>query len=173
MLEILINKLRLNGFGEIPIYHFQITAYNMRNIIRPSDEEWTPCGLMTSDREADFRHNLSHFFNSSRQSDKCIWVRSQNCVCLVTWFCYQLIAKPGNKTAAVSWPDPYAVVIYAVIYQFHSWFHCSLVHNHICTFPPGPCRCRCSGKDPGHIRSPLKQTNKMYNTSEANKWNTQ
>ena len=24
-----------------------------------------------------------------------------------TWFCYQLIAKPGKKTAAVSWPDPY------------------------------------------------------------------
>ena len=37
----------------------------------------------------------------------CIWVRSGNCGCLVTWFCYQLIAKPGNKTAAVSWPDPY------------------------------------------------------------------
>ena len=36
-----------------------------------------------------------------------IWVRSQNCGCLVTWFCYQLIAKPGNKTATVSWPDPY------------------------------------------------------------------
>ena len=35
-----------------------------------------------------------------------IWVRSQNCGCLVTWFCYQLIAKPGNKTAVVSWPDP-------------------------------------------------------------------
>ena len=33
-----------------------------------------------------------------------IWVRSQNCGCLVT---YQLIAKPGNKTAAVLWPDPY------------------------------------------------------------------
>ena len=39
---------------------------------------------------------------------KDIWVRSGNCRCLVTWFCYQLIAKPGNKTAAVSWPDPYA-----------------------------------------------------------------
>ena len=39
---------------------------------------------------------------------KCIWVRSRrNCGCLATWFCYQLIAKPGNKTAAVSWPDPY------------------------------------------------------------------
>ena len=34
-----------------------------------------------------------------------IWVRSRNCGCLVTWFCYQLIAKPGNKTPAVSWPD--------------------------------------------------------------------
>ena len=34
------------------------------------------------------------------------WVRSRNCGCLITWFCYQLIAKPGNKTAAVSWPDP-------------------------------------------------------------------
>ena len=37
----------------------------------------------------------------------CIWVRSRNCGCLVTWFCYQLIAKPGNKTATVSWPDPF------------------------------------------------------------------
>ena len=36
-----------------------------------------------------------------------IWVRSRNCGCLVNWFCYQLIAKPGNKTATVSWPDPY------------------------------------------------------------------
>ena len=30
-----------------------------------------------------------------------IWVRSRNCGCLVSWFCYQLIAKPGIKTAAV------------------------------------------------------------------------
>ena len=36
-----------------------------------------------------------------------IWVRSRNCGCLVTWFCYHLIAKPGNKTATVPWPDPY------------------------------------------------------------------
>ena len=35
------------------------------------------------------------------------WVRSRRCGCLVTWFCYHLIAKPGNKTAAPSWPDPY------------------------------------------------------------------
>ena len=36
-----------------------------------------------------------------------IWVRSRRCGCLITWFCYQLIAKSGNKTAAPSWPDPY------------------------------------------------------------------
>ena len=35
------------------------------------------------------------------------WVRSRNCGCLVTRFCYQMIAKPGNKTAAPSWTDPY------------------------------------------------------------------
>ena len=44
-----------------------------------------------------------------------IWVRSQNFGCLVTWFCYQLIAKPGNKTATVSWPDPY------IQYQISKW----------------------------------------------------
>ena len=36
-----------------------------------------------------------------------IWVRSRRCGCLVTWFCYHMIAKPGNKTATPSWPDPY------------------------------------------------------------------
>ena len=38
-----------------------------------------------------------------------IGVRSRRCGCLVTWFCYQLIAKPGNKTATPSGPDPYNV----------------------------------------------------------------
>ena len=36
-----------------------------------------------------------------------ICIRSRNWGCLVTWFCYQLIAKPGNKTAAVPWPGSY------------------------------------------------------------------
>ena len=35
------------------------------------------------------------------------WVRSWRSGCLATWFCYQLIAKPGNKNAAPPWPDPY------------------------------------------------------------------
>ena len=37
-----------------------------------------------------------------------ISVMSRKYGCLVTWFCYHLIAKPGNKAAAPSWPDPYA-----------------------------------------------------------------
>ena len=37
------------------------------------------------------------------------WIRyrSQRCGCLVTWFCYQLIPKPSNKTAVPSWPYSY------------------------------------------------------------------
>ena len=42
---------------------------------------------------------------------KCTWVRSWNCGCFVTWFCYQLIAKPGNKTAAVPWRHTLAFLI--------------------------------------------------------------
>ena len=35
----------------------------------------------------------------------CKQVRSRMCGCLVTWFCYQIIAKPGNRTDAHTWPD--------------------------------------------------------------------
>ena len=48
-----------------------------------------------------------------------IWVRSWKCSYLVTWFSYQLIAKPGNKIAALSWPDPH---IYIHIYSFLNFF---------------------------------------------------
>ena len=44
-----------------------------------------------------------------------IWVRSWNCGCLVTWFCYQLIAKPGNKAATVPWP---AHIILNIVYTW-------------------------------------------------------
>ena len=50
-----------------------------------------------------------HFTIDMYISGWLIWVRSRNCGCLVTWFCYQLIAKPGNKTATVPCPDPYYV----------------------------------------------------------------
>ena len=31
---------------------------------------------------------------------------------LVAWSCYQLMAKPGSRTAAVPWPDPYVFTVY-------------------------------------------------------------
>ena len=31
-----------------------------------------------------------------------------------TWFCNQMIAKPGNKTAVYSWPDPYHQISWSV-----------------------------------------------------------
>ena len=62
-----------------------------------------------------------------------IWVRSRNCGCLVTWICYQLIAKPGNKTATVPWPDPYHYGIVQYIWTFRWFFFC---HNsmNVCFF---------------------------------------
>ena len=45
------------------------------------------------------------------ESAYCTWVRWRRCGCLVTWFCYHLIAKPGNKTATPSSPDPYHFLV--------------------------------------------------------------
>ena len=51
-----------------------------------------------------------------------IWVRSWRCSCLVTWFCCHLIAKPGNKTAPPSRPNPY---------KHHAcWWQQSIHHFH-------------------------------------------
>ena len=41
-----------------------------------------------------------------------MWVGSRNCGCLVAWFCYQFMAKPGSRTAAVPWPGPYVFTVY-------------------------------------------------------------
>ena len=38
-----------------------------------------------------------------------LWVRPCMCTCLVTWFCYQMTAKPGHKTGPPLWPDPYII----------------------------------------------------------------
>ena len=58
-----------------------------------------------------------------------IWVRSWNCGCLVTWFCYQLIAKPSNKTATVSWPDPSQA--FKLIQEAVSKWRCHLISMEI------------------------------------------
>ena len=52
-------------------------------------------------------------------------VRSRRLACLVIWFCCPSVAKPGNKTGAPSWPDPYVITsnaprLWLIIRQ--SWF---------------------------------------------------
>ena len=59
-----------------------------------------------------------------------IWVRSRNCGCLVTWFCYQLIAKPGNKTATVPWPDPYDAYCQLAVQEAYLIYPFSISCNH-------------------------------------------
>ena len=63
-----------------------------------------------------------HHVNSRKRSCVIIWVRPQRCGCLVTWVCYQLIAKPGNKTVAFPWPDPYHFVEIIAIQIYQSLF---------------------------------------------------
>ena len=68
-----------------------------------------------------------------------IWVRSRRCGCLVTWFCYHLIAKPGNKTAAPSWTDPYYIRLFTSIYHLHKLIKLEHIeHLHSEDNPP-PC----------------------------------
>ena len=52
-------------------------------------------------------HTIVCVLSQYQWSNLIIWVGWWRCGCLVTWFCYQLIAKPGNKTAAPPSPDTY------------------------------------------------------------------
>ena len=65
-----------------------------------------------------------------------ISARSWRCGWLVTWFCYHLIAKLGDKTATPSWPEPYTSVNEASLapghYLNYCWF---IVFVHMGTNP--------------------------------------
>ena len=86
-----------------------------------------------------------------------IWVRSRNCGCLVTWFCYLLIAKPGNKTATVSWPDPYDTFCQVEVQEAHHIYSFCISCNH-----------KMSGYDikvvAEHFIITLHQSNTNYDT---------
>ena len=68
---------------------------------------WKTSAPSHTDMQEQGQLLCSGYVGISSLFQKCTWVRSWNCSCLVTWFCYQMIAKPGNKTATPSWPDPY------------------------------------------------------------------
>ena len=66
---------------------------------------WCPCFGISFGRYFLICENILKNLRSKEPTH--ILVRLWRCGCLVTWFCYQLIVKPGNKTAAPSWLDPY------------------------------------------------------------------
>ena len=71
---------------------------------------WEVLNVLTENRVmSDMYYRYSDTVQETWLYEGMIWVRSRNSGCLVTWFCYQSIAKPGNKATTVSWPDPYIV----------------------------------------------------------------
>ena len=83
------------------------------------------------------------------------WVRSRNYGCLVTWFYYKKIPKPGNKTATVSWPDPYC------LNSFHTW------HLPLRDESPEPYSFSCSSRrfwTPGGQIFARKRVSRIYLT---------
>ena len=66
------------------------------------------CKVLQHQQPWSWPYGLGHRgaagFAASTAMVMTIWVRSQRCSCLVTWFCYQMIAKPGNKTVVHLWP---------------------------------------------------------------------
>ena len=74
-------------------------------------------------------------------------VRSRWCGCLVTWFCYQMIGKPGNKTAASSRLDPYMIRDIGLPNKMELLNFCPGIREHkrhslrpYTTDPEGPCQ---------------------------------
>ena len=57
-----------------------------------------------------------------------VWVRSWRCGCLVTRFCYLLIAKPGNKTATPPWPNLYELTLKDTQPLLTKYTPCSICH---------------------------------------------
>ena len=97
------------GKTEFESYHFKIITTSLRG-------QWVKClhlktneGIWQMSRNDEGSNSLgSHFFKML--TNFTIQGLNQNmscrCVCLVTWFCYRLIAKPGDKTASPPWPGP-------------------------------------------------------------------
>ena len=65
------------------------------------------CIYFSWNQSSTINLHLNYFHGlMSQWKTICIWIGSWRCGCLVTWFGYQLISKPGNKTAAPPWRDP-------------------------------------------------------------------
>ena len=110
-IEISRNFVPKGSINNIPAL-VQIMAW------RRTGDKIDPMGLKRNSRI--FTKWYVPVFESSKIT--CIWVRSRNCGCLVTWFCYQSITKPDNGTAVV--PRPY---IYLYCLQRYFLVNCIII----------------------------------------------
>ena len=62
-----------------------------------------------------------------------IWSGLEGAAVLLPGFAIILIAKPGNKTAAPSWPDPYIFFLVYVFRSIHCWEFCTTKQNDFLT----------------------------------------
>ena len=94
-----------------------------------------------------------------------------------TWFCYHLIAKPGNKTATPSWPDPYLLLKSSVqnrllaslsagldLVRIIQWQQCSLqlVGSPYCLLGSGGRRTEISGYKVTELILGLRPANERW-----------
>ena len=103
------------------VSHFAQAFMYMGQVTNPADTPRTKNVIMT--------------LNMLRRRFDVIMTLLLRCVplgrssCLVTWFCYQLTANPGNKTATFSWPDPHKFGVNVVANKDHQQCSLSLVVN--------------------------------------------
>ena len=105
-----LGHIRLNMDGHKA--HITVTVIPTRR------SEFIPCGIdeascILRGREISVPVIKEIISTMSNHNDNCrvrhtlfevsvgIMFFSRNCGCLVAWICYQLMAKPGNRTAAV------------------------------------------------------------------------
>ena len=112
-------------YSEKGIDHFNGLAQDCGNSIANAQELQQSCAKPWFDPDTVFWKGTS------------IWVRTRRCGCLVTWFCYQMIAKPGNKTAAPSWPDPLCI-LKSLISQTIKSFSCRQYKAHVKALTESP-----------------------------------
>ena len=74
----------------------------------------------------------SHANVSRSIFSSCVYIMymigSRNCVCLVAWVCYQLMARPGGGTAAPPWPDPCAYEYMHFFCFWYNYFILNIIH---------------------------------------------
>ena len=92
------------------IFNKIIPSYAPEGIIDKTSNNWQwsispvfvghSLSLLGRSLQSEFPHSVKE------ATRNCIWVRSRECYCLVTWLLPgQSIEKPGNKTVASLWSD--------------------------------------------------------------------